>query len=172
MSNSVRAMVCAAHQAPLSMGFSRQEYWIGLPFPSPADLPHPGMEPACPHFRQIMVWAAREALLFPSSTNQYSSSIRAIINLKRILTLTSPDFCLSFLSPACMCAKSLKLCPILCEPKESSLPGSSVHGVSPGKNTGVSCHALLQGIFLTQRSNHVSCWSCTAGDSLLLSPWG
>ena len=33
-----------AHQAPLSMGFSRQEYWSGLPFPSPGDLPHPGME--------------------------------------------------------------------------------------------------------------------------------
>ena len=35
----------AAHQAPLSMGFSRQEYWSGLPFPSPGDLPDPGMDP-------------------------------------------------------------------------------------------------------------------------------
>ena len=34
------------HQAPLSMGFSRQVYWIGLPFPSPGDLPNPGVEPA------------------------------------------------------------------------------------------------------------------------------
>ena len=34
-----------AHQAPLSMGFSRQEYWSGLPFASPGDLPHPGIEP-------------------------------------------------------------------------------------------------------------------------------
>ena len=34
-----------AHQAPLSMGFSRQEYWSGLPFPSPGDLPDPGIEP-------------------------------------------------------------------------------------------------------------------------------
>ena len=33
-----------AHQAPLSMGFSRQEYWNGLPFPSPGDLPEPGDE--------------------------------------------------------------------------------------------------------------------------------
>ena len=32
-------------QAPLSMGFSRQEYWSGLPFPSPGDLPNPGIEP-------------------------------------------------------------------------------------------------------------------------------
>ena len=34
--------------APLSMGFSRQEYWNGLPFPSPGDLPSPGTEPRSP----------------------------------------------------------------------------------------------------------------------------
>ena len=34
-----------ARQAPLSMGFSRQEYWSGLPFPPPGDLLHPGIEP-------------------------------------------------------------------------------------------------------------------------------
>ena len=34
-----------AHQAPLSMEFSRQVYWSGLPFPSPGDLPNPGIEP-------------------------------------------------------------------------------------------------------------------------------
>ena len=37
-----------AHQAPLSMGFSRQEYWSGLPFPSPGDLPNPGIKPRFP----------------------------------------------------------------------------------------------------------------------------
>ena len=36
------------HQAPLSMGFSRQEYWSGLPFPSPGDLPNPGITPRSP----------------------------------------------------------------------------------------------------------------------------
>ena len=35
-----------ALQAPLSMGFPRQEYWNGLPFPPPGDLPHPEMEPS------------------------------------------------------------------------------------------------------------------------------
>ena len=34
-----------AHQAPLSLGFSRQEYWSGLPFPLPEDLPNPGVKP-------------------------------------------------------------------------------------------------------------------------------
>ena len=37
-----------ARQAPLSMGFSRQEYWSGLPFPSPGDLPHPGIKSRSP----------------------------------------------------------------------------------------------------------------------------
>ena len=37
-----------AHKAPPSMGFSRQEYWSGLPFPSPGDLPDPGVEPRSP----------------------------------------------------------------------------------------------------------------------------
>ena len=37
-----------AHQALLSMGFSRQEYWSGLPFPSPGDLPNPGIKPRSP----------------------------------------------------------------------------------------------------------------------------
>ena len=35
-----------AHQAPLSMGLPRQEYWSGLPFPTPGNLPDPGIEPA------------------------------------------------------------------------------------------------------------------------------
>ena len=39
---------CVSRQAPPSMGFSRQEYWSGLPFPSPGDLPHPGIEPKSP----------------------------------------------------------------------------------------------------------------------------
>ena len=37
-----------AYQAPMSMGFSRQESWSGLPFPSPGDLPDPGIEPGFP----------------------------------------------------------------------------------------------------------------------------
>ena len=41
-------MDCSLHQAPPSMGFSRQEYWSGLPFPSPGNLPNPGIEPRSP----------------------------------------------------------------------------------------------------------------------------
>ena len=39
-----------AHQAPVSMGFSRQKYWSGLPFPPPEDLPDPGIKPMSPVF--------------------------------------------------------------------------------------------------------------------------
>ena len=44
-------------------------------------------------------------------------------------------------------------CPTLCNPMDCSPPGFSVHGDSPGKNTGVGCHAFLQGIFPKQGSN-------------------
>ena len=40
-----------AHQAPPSMEFCRQDYWSGLPFPSPGDLPDPMIEPGCPTLR-------------------------------------------------------------------------------------------------------------------------
>ena len=55
------------HQAPLSMGFPRQEYWRGVLFPTPADLPHPGIEPgalaspvlACRFFTTSTTWEAQ-----------------------------------------------------------------------------------------------------------------
>ena len=50
----------------------------------------------------------------------------------------------------CLIAQS---CLTLCNPMDCSPPGSSVHGDSPGSNTGVGCHALLQGIFPTQGSH-------------------
>ena len=102
------------------MGFSRQEYWSGQPFPSPGDLPNPGMEPCSP---------ALQVDSLPSEP---------------------PGKPLFSLCCVCLVAQS---CLTLCNSMEYSPPGSSVHGDSPGKNTGVGCHALLQGIFPTQGSN-------------------
>ena len=48
MSNSLRPPWSVAHKAPLFMGFSRHEYWSGLPFPSPGELPEPGAKPGSP----------------------------------------------------------------------------------------------------------------------------
>ena len=50
-------------------------------------------------------------------------------------------------------------CSTLCDPMDYSPPGSSVHGDSPGKSTGLDCHALLQGIFPTQGLN-LGLWHC------------
>ena len=62
MSISFATPWTVAHQAPLSMGFSRQEYQSGLPFLSPGDFPDPGMETESPFGRQILYcWATWEA---------------------------------------------------------------------------------------------------------------
>ena len=56
---------------PLSMGFSRQEYWSGLPFPSPGDLPDPGIEPRSPALAGMFltVWATKEVPLRDNCVN-------------------------------------------------------------------------------------------------------
>ena len=54
----------AAYQAPPSMGFSRQEYWSGLPFPSPGDLPNPGIEPGSPEFQADTLTSEPQGKLF------------------------------------------------------------------------------------------------------------
>ena len=63
VSDSLRPPWTVAYKAPLSMEFSRQEYWSGLPFPSPRDLPNPGIEPGSPALQAdtSVFWATREA---------------------------------------------------------------------------------------------------------------
>ena len=55
-----------AYQAPSFMEFSRQEYWSGLPFPSPQDLPNPGIEPKSP-----ALWADTLPSVPPGKANRY-----------------------------------------------------------------------------------------------------
>ena len=113
-----------------SMEFSRQEYQSGLPFPSPGDLPHPGIKPGSP--------ALQEVSLLSESPGKpiYISSILFRLRL--------------WVAILCLVAQS---CPTFCDPMNGSPPGSFVQGDSPGKNTGVGCHAFLQGIFPTQELN-------------------
>ena len=101
-------------QAPLSVEFSRQEYWSGLPVPSPGDLFYPGNQTQVSHIAGTLftIWATREGL----------------VNI----------------DAAAAAAKSLQSFPTLCNPIVGSPPGSPVPGDSPGKNTGVGCHCLLQ----------------------------
>ena len=60
MSNSLQPLGIVAHQAPLSMGSLRQEYWSGLPYPSPGDLSDPEIEPTSP---ASPAWQAGSLLL-------------------------------------------------------------------------------------------------------------
>ena len=87
-----------AYQAPPSMGFSRQEYWSGLPFPSPGDLPDPGIEPWSPALRadaltsepQLTILFAEMAIVKASSIvltlgvhKEISKSFRRPLNPER-----------------------------------------------------------------------------------------
>ena len=66
---------------------------------------------------------------------------------------SGPKSCERFPVILCVLCLVAQLRPTLCNPVDCSPPGSSVHGDSPGKNTGVGCHALLQEIFLTKGWN-------------------
>ena len=72
----------------------------------------------------------------------------------------------------CMYAKSLQSCLTLCSTMNYSPPDSSIHGDSPGKNTGVGCHALLLWIFLTRDRTRVSYVLHWQVGSLPLAPPG
>ena len=91
--------------SPLSMGFPRQEYWSGWPFPTPVKLYDPGIEIGVSRIASgfLTIWVTRE-----------------------------------------VAAKSPQSCLTLCDPIDGSPPGSPRPWDSPGKNTGVGCHFLLQ----------------------------
>ena len=95
-----------AHQAPLSMGFPRQENWSGLPFPSPGDLPGPGIKFASPTL----------ASGFFTSEPPGKQTKNIIINKNQGVG----DI---------VCGLVAQLCLTLCNPLDSSPPGSSVHGI-------------------------------------------
>ena len=73
-----------AHQAPLSMRFPRQKYWSGLPFPTPRDLPDPGMEPTSP---------VSSTLAGDFFTTEPSGKLSSVQSLSRVLTLYDPTDC-------------------------------------------------------------------------------
>ena len=119
-----------AHQAPLSMGFSMQVYWSGLPFPTPGDLPNPGMELAYPasllHCRQILYcWAPGDS---PYNTEYYISII--IVQLPSCVQLLATSWTVA-------CQTSLS-CTIF-----QSLPKfMSIESLMPSRHL-ILCHPLL-----------------------------
>ena len=88
-----------AHQAPLSREFSRQEYWSGLPFLSPGDLPNPGIEPQSPALLvdSLLSEAAREALIDSIKERDLRAYfvLSSPFNIKKIRVQRRPVTCQS-----------------------------------------------------------------------------
>ena len=117
------------------------------------------------HLLFMKLWRRKKSVLFFAITAQTSKAMdtvydKCLVKMEKALDLYNKIFWEKQHSHnlLCVCAKSLQSCPTLCDPMDCSPPGSSVHGNCPGKNTGVGCYALLQGIFRTQGSNpHLLC---------------
>ena len=62
-----------ALQAPLSMGFSRQKYWCGLPYPPPGDLPDPGIEPGSPELQADSLPLSHQGDSYTNAARMYPS---------------------------------------------------------------------------------------------------
>ena len=129
-----------AHQAPPSVGFSRQEYESGLPCPPPGDLPDPEIECA-----SLMSLGVRRQVLCHQhhlgSPENHLGERKSKWRMSTVMRLPAAT------------AKSLQLCLTLLRPHGLQPARLLCPWDSPGRNAGVGCHALLQEIFPTQGSN-------------------
>ena len=133
------------YQASLSMGFSRQGYWNGLPFLSSGDLPDPGIEPRSPALqaRHFTLWATREALSTLWATREALSTFSIILNVSPLGGLswplqslsTEPDSFKETIDSDCICLcafhgqlESLRLCQDDIWHRLPSIPGACVCG--------------------------------------------
>ena len=147
------------------MGFSRQEYWSGLPFLPPGHLPHPGMEPL------PLISLALAGRFFTSSTT-WEAEVTLVTREMQIKTTVKYQFTPIRMDTFKVNKKRMGMqhnlqvkvlvtqsCQILCDSVDCSPPGSLQPArllcpwSSPEKNTGVGSHSLLQGLFPTQGSN-------------------
>ena len=85
-----------AHQAPLFMGFSRQEYWSGLPFPFPGDLPDPGIKPRSLSLQADSLLSEPSGKPQGTRIGKQKSLISSWVCIGCILIKETPDFYLSF----------------------------------------------------------------------------
>ena len=122
-----------ACQAPLSMGFSRQEYWTGLLFPSPGDLPDAGIEPVS-FPSPALAAAAKSCQSCPTLYDPIDSSPPGSHPWDSPGKNTGVG---CHVLPQCMKVKSesevAQSCPTLRDPMDCSPPGSSVHGISQAR---------------------------------------
>ena len=113
-------------QAPPSRGFSRQECWSGLPFPSPGDLLHAGIEPGSPALQAgSLPFEPPEKLVGEQRNYRFLLVLVCDVSVS-IQSLSRVQLFTTLWTAAHQTPLSLD---------------------SPGKNTGVGCHSFLQGIF-------------------------
>ena len=102
----------------------------------------------------IIVWASNHhPVLFNLWKINCLKFIASVLNEFIVKLQENGNILVLYVKHVCMRGKLLQSCQTLWDPMDCSPPGSSVCGDSPGKNTAVGCHALLQGIFLTQGLN-------------------
>ena len=132
------------HQAPLSIGFPRQEYWAGLPFPSLGDLPNPGIKPRSPSLQADSLPA--ESPGKPKNTGMGSLSLLQWNFPTREYNQVSCIGGRFFTNWAIREAqeKVSQLCPTL-QPHGLSPTSLLCPWDSPGNNIGVGGHSLPQG---------------------------
>ena len=118
-SSGLFATWTVAHQAPLSMGFSRQEYRSGLPFPTPGDLPDLGIEPMSHCVSSIGRW-----VLYHYCHLRYPDFTQILLVFSK-----NRNFDPSSVSSSWECVMSLQSCLTLRNPVDCSPPGSSVHRI-------------------------------------------
>ena len=171
------------YQASLSMEFSRQEYWSELPFPSPGDLPDPGIKPGSPvspasaggffttelpgktqkpalYFLNFQIAKVRsfkmEVILGKSTRKKKKKEIwRWGFNSWLLLSLVVWIWasCQSFLNLSFLIYKTVCMCVQLFVTPWTVARQTPLSTGSAGKYNGVGCHSLLQGSFLTQGSH-------------------
>ena len=158
MSDSFATPLTVAHQSPLSVGFPRQEYWSGLPFPSPGDLPDPGIEPASPALAGgfLTTESPRKTLgVCCCSLTKSGSTLCDPMDCRR------PDFPVLHHLPELaqshvhwvVCVLVAQLWPTLCDSHGLQPTRLLCPWDFPDKDAGVGCRFLLQGIFPTQGLN-------------------
>ena len=133
----------------LSMGFSRQEYWSGLPFPSPGDLPEPGIKPKSP---ALQVYSLPSELLGEALRQAIHRTYRYVIqNGQRPLL------------------QLLLWLPALCSYKDYRPPSSSAHGIFPAKILEWVTISFSRG---SSWPRDWKCISCLAGRFFTTEPPG
>ena len=108
-----------AHLAPLSMGFFRQEYWSGLPFPPPGDLPNPGIEPESPVFPALQMDYLPTKLSGKPPIYCYLNSISIFLGQNKLTSKSCSSFLLLISHSYKMLLHWTK---VYCQPFLSALP--------------------------------------------------